>query len=190
MLVADPALIESIRPNDHTLGRITPLSEQTTAPYGPNDFSWLDSSYLPEVWVEAVPFDREKPPEGIEFLALLNEVEQLFPYYVKQVRGVKGVKGDALIRYVSNKIVGVQDRVATLFTKADPFEECENLRESLMLLFFAREIDVNPPVNGKSKVTGYEAISRYRAGEKAILPPNIVESLARKGSGEVTSIAP
>jgi hypothetical protein len=120
----------------------------------------------------------------MEFLALLNEVEQLFPYYVK------GVKGDALIRDVSNKIVGVQDRVATLFTKADPFEECANLKEALMVLFIALEIYVNPPVNGKPKVTGYEAIRMYRAGEKAILPPNIVESLARKENGEVTSIAP
>lgn len=174
----------SIRPVE--LGPITQLSEQPTEPYGPLDLSWLDaatvSNDMPRA--EYAPFDTQKPPEGIEFSALLNETEQLLPYYIS------GLKGNAVPGDVSGKIIGVQDRLSTLLVKSDPFEECMDLKEAFKMLFIMREVELASPVNGALTVPGYKAVLMYRAGKSDMLPSNIVNGINRLRDLNVTTIAP
>lgn len=170
----------SIRPVE--LGPITQLSEQPTRPYGNLDLSWIDNAYMPSV--ESRPFNLQKPPEGIEFLALLNQTEQLLPYYISSLRG-NTVPGD-----VSGKITEVQDRVSTLLLKKDPFEECADLREAFKLLFITREVRLQSPVDGISTVPGYKAFFMYRDGDADKLPANVVSGINRLKEAHVTTIAP
>lgn len=170
----------SIRPVE--LGPITQLSEQPTRPYGNLDLSWIDNAYMPSV--ESRPFNLQKPPEGIEFSALLNETEQLLPYYIS------GLKGNAVPGDVSGKIIGVQDRLSTLLVKSDPFEECMDLKEAFKMLFIMREVELASPVNGALTVPGYKAVLMYRAGKSDMLPSNIVNGINRLRGLNVTTIAP
>jgi hypothetical protein len=165
------------------LGPTTRFSEQPTEPYGPLDLSWLDKPppYNYMASPEHRPFDTQKPPEGIEFLALLNQTEQLLPYYEKQH------KGEPIFGDVAGKIIEVQVRLSALLTKPDPFEECADLKEALKLLFLMREVVLR---DGESSVLGYQAVNMLRSGETDNLPPNIVNGINRLRGFSVTTIAP
>ena len=131
-----------------------------------------------------MPFNENVPPEGVEFLALMNEVEQYLQFYIQQENG------QSIPRDVQNKLVSIQDRIQTLFSKEDPFEECEYIEEALHLVIIAKEIQLREPIEGKGVVKGYKAVRLYMEGKKEILPNNIVENLDRLRKPAIASIAP
>lgn len=161
------------------LGPITTLYELPTKPTeGSSSLKWLDTSKVDPVLPTENLFDMSKPPEGIEFLALLNEIDQLFPDLVRML------KGEEVSRYVSSKIEDVQKRISTLYTKKDPFEECESLKEALRLLAFTSEVTYKDDV-----IPGYNAAYEYKNDNIEGLSEDLVKSLDRlKETEKVSSI--